>query len=205
MEPDEFALENALRGGDMSALTTLFERERERILRMVHFRMDPRLVGRIDPEDVVQDTFLEAEKRIEAFQVEDKPFFLWLRLVAQQTMVDLFRKHIGAKMRNAAREVRSPKTHAMSGFFVGHFTSPSQAAIRGEMLDMLREAFDEMDPVDREVLALRHFEELSNNEVAEILGLQKAAASNRYVRALKRLQTVMTKTTSYRESLVDHQ
>lgn len=192
MEPDELALENALRGGDLSALTTLFERERERIQRMVHFRIDPRLAARIDPEDVVQDTFVEAEKRIAAFQAEDKPFFLWLRLVAQQTMIDLFRKHIGAKMRNAAREVHSPKTHAMSGFFVGHFTSPSQAAMREEARQRIEQALDSMEEIDREVLLLRHFEELSNKETAEVLGIQENAASNRYVRALGRLKGLLT-------------
>ncbi|MCA8977339.1 MAG: sigma-70 family RNA polymerase sigma factor [Planctomycetes bacterium] len=186
------ALEAALRAGDDGALATLFERERERTVRMVHFRLDPRLVGRIDPEDVVQEAFLEAEKRLDAFRGDDKPFFVWLRLITQQTLIDLYRKHVGAKMRNAAREVHSPKSHAMSGFFVGHFTSPSGAAMREELRQQIEQALESMEEIDREVLLLRHFEELSNKQVAAVLGIQENAASNRYVRALSRLKGFLT-------------
>lgn len=192
MDPDDDALEAALRAGDDSALAGLFERERERVQRMVQFRLDPRLVGRIDSEDVVQDTFLEAGKRLDAFRGDDKPFFVWLRLIAQQTMVDLHRKHVGAKMRNAAREVHSPKSHAMSAFFVGHITSPSGAAMREELRSKIEAALESMEEIDREVLLLRHFEELSNKEAAEVLGIQENAASNRYVRALGRLKGLLS-------------
>src|SRR5688572_24036957 len=118
MERTDEALEADLRGGDDGMLATLFERLRERLARMVQFRLDPRLVGRIDAEDVLQETFLEAKKRLQAFRDDQKPFLVWIRLITQQTMVDLFRKHVGAKMRNAAREVAAPASGTLSGFFV---------------------------------------------------------------------------------------
>lgn len=190
-EPEEQRLERELRGGDAAAMGGLFELLRERLTRMVHFRLDPRLVGRIDAEDVVQEAYLEAEKRRQAFLDDDKPFFVWMRLITQQTMIDIFRKHVGAKMRAAGREVHSPQSHVMSGFFVGHFTSPSGAVMREELRQKIEAALDSMEEIDREVLLLRHFEELSNKEVAAVLGIQENAASNRYVRALARLKGLL--------------
>jgi RNA polymerase sigma-70 factor (ECF subfamily) len=188
MESTDEAFEAALRGGDDDALAPLFERHRERLQRMVHFRLDPRLVGRIDAEDVLQDTFLECKKRLQSFRDDDKPFLVWVRLITQQTMVDLHRKHVGAKMRNAGREVKAAASGTLSGFFVGHITSPSGAVMREEARQKIEQALASMDDIDREVLLLRHFEELSNKEVAVVLGIQENAASNRYVRALGRLK-----------------
>ncbi len=193
MDGSDAEFERALRDGDDTALAALFDRHSERILKMVQFRLDPRLVGRIDPEDVVQETFLEAGKRLDAFRSDDKPFFLWLRLITQQTMIDLHRKHVGAKMRDAGREVQSPQSHAISGFFVGSITSPSGAAMREELRQRIETALESMDEIDREVLLLRHFEELSNKDAATVLGIQEnAAASNRYVRALGRLKGLLS-------------
>lgn len=188
MEASDDPLERDLRAGDDSILAPLFERHRERLQRMVHFRLDPRLVGRIDAEDVLQEAYLEAGKRLGAFRGDDKPFFVWMRLITQQTMIDLHRRHLGAKMRNAGREVHAPASATMSGFFVGHFTSPSHAVMREELRQKIEQALENMDEIDREVLMLRHFEELSNKETADVLGIQENAASNRYVRALGRLK-----------------
>ena len=184
----EADLERRLRGGEDAAIGPLFESFRDRLRRMVQFRIDPRLVGRIDPEDVLQETFLEAEKRLSAYRGDDKPFVVWIRLIAQQTMVDLHRKHLGAKMRTAGREVRAPESGTLSGLFVGHITSPSHAMMREEARMKIEAALQEMDEIDREVLMLRHFEDLSNKEAALVLGIQENAASNRYVRALGRLK-----------------
>lgn len=186
---DDDQAEAALRGGDDTALGPLFERHRERLARMVHFRLDPRLIGRIDAEDVLQETFLEAGKRLQAFRDDDKPFLVWVRLITQQTMVDLHRKHLGAKMRNAGREVKAAAASGtLSAFFVAHVTSPSGAVMREELRQKVEQALASMDEIDREVLLLRHFEELSNKEAALVLGIQENAASNRYVRALGRLK-----------------
>ncbi len=188
MEPTDDALEVELRAGDDAALAPLFELHRERLHRMVHFRLDPRLVGRIDAEDVLQETFLECNKRLQAFRDDDKPFLVWVRMITQQTMVDLHRKHVGAKMRNAGREVKAAASGTLSGFFVAHVTSPSGASMREEARQKIEAALASMDDIDREVLLLRHFEELSNKEAAVVLGIQENAASNRYVRALGRLK-----------------
>jgi len=189
---DDGPLESALRGGDDGALGLLFEAHRARLTKMVTFRLDPRLVGRIDPEDVLQETFLEAEKRLQAYRGDDKPFLVWIRLITQQTMVDLFRKHLGAKMRAAGREVAAPQSGTLSGLFVGQITSPSRAMMREEIRAKIEAALQEMDEIDREVLMLRHFEDLSNKDAALVLGIQENAASNRYVRALGRLRGFLT-------------
>lgn len=189
--PSDEAREQALRGGDDAALGPLFAVHHERLQRMVHYRLDPRLVGRLDPEDVLQETFLEAEKRLQAFRDDDKPFFVWIRLITQQTMIDLHRKHLGAKMRSAGREVGPPPSGTMSAFFVGRATSPSNAVMREEARRKIEQALESMDEIDREVLLLRHFEELSNKETAAVLGIQENAASNRYVRALGRLKGLL--------------
>lgn len=188
MERSDEVLEAGLRAGDDALLASLFERYRERLARMVQFRLDPRLVGRIDAEDVLQEAYLEAGKRLQAFRDDVKPFLVWIRLITQQTMVDLHRKHLGAKMRNAGREIKAPASGTLSGFFVAHITSPSGAVMREEIRQQIEAALAAMDEIDREVLLLRHFEELSNKEAADVLGIQENAASNRYVRALGRLK-----------------
>lgn len=188
MERSDEVLEAELRAGDDALLASLFERYRERLARMVQFRLDPRLVGRIDAEDVLQESYLEAGKRLQAFRDDVKPFLVWIRLITQQTMVDLHRKHLGAKMRNAGREIKAPASGTLSGFFVAHITSPSGAVMREEIRQKIEAALAAMDEIDREVLLLRHFEELSNKEAADVLGIQENAASNRYVRALGRLK-----------------
>lgn len=191
MELDSQTLEANLRGGDDAALAALFALTRPRLLRMVQFRLDPRLVGRMDAEDVLQEAFLEANKRLAAFRADCKPIFVWLRLITQQTLVDLFRRHVGTKMRAADRELVAAGSGSLSGLFVGHLTSPSQAAQREELRGHVELALANMEPIDREVLLLRHFEELSNKEVAAELGIQENAASNRYVRALARLKDLL--------------
>lgn len=188
IDPDDAPLELALRAGDDSLMGALFQNHRDRLARMVQFRLDPRLVGRIDAEDVLQETFLEAEKRLGAYRADDKPFLVWIRLIAQQTMIDLHRKHLGAKMRAAGKEVAAPQSGTLSGLFVGHITSPSNAMMREEVRVKIEGALQEMDEIDREVLMLRHFEDMSNKDAALVLGIQENAASNRYVRALGRLK-----------------
>jgi len=180
------------------ALADLFSEYNERLTNMVKFRLDRRLYGRVDPADVVQEAYLDAAQRLAPYLADPEvPFHIWLRQIASQTLINVHRRHLGTKKRNAGNEIniKPQGFHASSisiaAQFVGHLTSPSQAAIKAETLGQLEAALEEMDEMDREVLVLRHFEELSNQETAEILGLQKSAASNRYVRALKRLRTVL--------------
>lgn len=188
-----------LRHDDGEALGELFELHRERLWRMLYVRLDSRLTSRLSPEDVLQETFLDVARRIGEYLADTGvPFYVWLRFLTLQRMQMMQRAHLGAQMRDVREEVSlAPSgtfasSESMAGQLVSHMTSPSQAAIRHELRERLRAALDEMDPLDREVLALRHFEELGNNEVAEILGIGKDAASKRHVRALKRLRDILT-------------
>jgi RNA polymerase sigma-70 factor (ECF subfamily) len=115
----------------------------------------------------------------------------WLRLIAQQTLIDLHRRHLGARMRSALQERVLAQSQSLSGFLAGKLTTPSQAMMREERRQQLQQALDSMDEIDREVLVLRHFEELNNKEVAELLAISENAASNRYVRALGRLKGML--------------
>jgi RNA polymerase sigma-70 factor (ECF subfamily) len=186
-----------LRAGDQVALAELFARHRDRLRRMVELRLDQRLAGRVSASDVLQEAYIDALKRVEHyFAKPDQPFFGWLRLIVGQRLADLHREHRAAK-RNATREVPmfrgapGADSGCLAAYLLGEGTSPSGAAHRNEVLTRLEEALDQMDPIDREVLALRHFEELSNAETAAALGIEPAAASKRYVRALARLKVIL--------------
>jgi RNA polymerase sigma-70 factor (ECF subfamily) len=191
-------IEQAVRG-DQRALGELLGRHRDRLRRMVALRLDWRLRGRVDPSDVLQEACLDATRRLpEYHQNPTMPFFLWLRFLAGQRLVDEHRKHLGAAARDAGREISLyrgalPETSsaALAAHLLGRLTTPSQAAIRAERKIRLQGALNSMDPIDREILALRHFEELSNTETAAVLGLDKSAASKRYARALIRLKEIL--------------
>ncbi len=187
--------------GDEKALAELFARHRERLRRMVQLRLDRRLVGRIDSSDVLQDTYIEVQTRF-ADYVRDRagalPFFLWLRLLTGQKLAELYRRHLGAQMRDVAMEVslhRGRMPHASSASLaaqlLGKLTSACRAAIRAEHRLIVQEALERMDPIDREILVLRHFEHLTNSEVVVVLSLSKTAASQRYIRALTRLREIL--------------
>jgi RNA polymerase sigma-70 factor (ECF subfamily) len=196
-----------LKRGDREALAALFAEHHERLWRTVNFRMDRRLVGRIDADDVLQEGYLAAAQRLEHYRGDCSASpFVWLRMIVMQTLTDIHRYHLGAQRRDAGREVvfsgdRYPQTTSVSlaAQLLGHLTSPSQAAARAETLAQVEQAIAAMDPLDQEVLALRHFEELSNSEVAEVLGIQQKAASIRYVRALKRLRIVLSQVPGFFE------
>jgi len=184
-----------LRGGDQAALGELFAEHRDRLRRMVELRIDHRLKGRVAPSDVLQEAYIDALKRVpHYFAKPDQSFFGWLRLVVGQRLADVHREHLGAAKRDAGREVGlapAADSGCLAGFLAGHLTSPSGAAQRAEAVLGVERALDQLDPTDREILALRHFEELSNGETAEALGIQPAAASKRYVRALARLKQLI--------------
>lgn len=187
----------SLRNGDPRALEAVFALYRDRLRRMVDFRLDARLRGRVATSDVLQEAYIDALKRLPHYQAApDVPFFIWLRTVTVQRLIDVHRQHLGAKARDAGREVPlggggiDASSDRMAEL-MGDLTSPSQAALRGESIIRVRDALDCLESVDREVLALRHFEELSNREVAALLGIRPAAASKRYVRAIERLREAL--------------
>jgi RNA polymerase sigma-70 factor (ECF subfamily) len=185
--------------GDQQAWVLLVERHRDRLRRMVALRLDRRLQGRVAPSDVLQEACLDASRRLADYAREPvMPFFLWLRTLVGQKLLDQHRRHLGAAARDAGREVSlyrgaMPETTsaALAAQLLGRLTSPSQAAIRAERKIRLQEALNSLEPFDREILALRHFEELSNSEAALVLGLDKSAASKRYARALVRLKNIL--------------
>jgi RNA polymerase sigma-70 factor (ECF subfamily) len=180
-------------------LAELFERHRGRLEQLVRLRLDRRLQGRLDPDDVLQEAFLDVARRFPEYAADPAlPFYLWLRFLTGQKLVDLHRQHLGAKMRNAALEVSiyrgafpRASSASLAELLLGRLTSASRAAIRAETQRRVQDALDAMDPIDREVLVLRHFEMLSNEETAQVLGLKLSAASNRHVRALARLKAIL--------------
>jgi RNA polymerase sigma-70 factor (ECF subfamily) len=191
-------IEQAARG-DQQALSKLLGRHRQRLRRMVALRLDRRLQGRVDPSDVIQEAYLDVARRLPEYQRNaTMPFFLWLRFLTGQRLQQEHRKHLGAEARDAGREISLycgalPETSsaALAAHLLGRLTTPSQAAIRAERKIRLQEALNSLDPIDREILALRHFEDLSNGEAAAVLGLDKSAASKRYARALNRITDVL--------------
>lgn len=191
----------AAAGGDAASLGELLNRDRDRLRRMVALRLDWRLAGRVDPSDVIQDAQLEAARRLPEYTAAPKiPFFLWLRLITGQRIAQLHRHHLGVRGRNAAREVVLPAASipeassvALAAQLLGRLTDPPDAAAREEVKARLREALDALDPTDREVLALRHFEHLSNAEAAAELGLAPEATKKRHLRAIRRLSGVLAR------------
>jgi RNA polymerase sigma-70 factor (ECF subfamily) len=213
MDQDSSTEEPLLRraaDGDQESWAALLNRHRERLRRMVAFRLDHRLAGRLDPSDVVQETFLEAWQQLAKYLRRGQelgaslatpaiPFFLWLRGIAGNKLRELHRRHLGTHMRDAGREVSLyrgtlPETTsaALAAQLLGHVTRPSEAAVRAEIKIRLQEALNSMDLLDREVLALRHFEQLSPAETAQVLGIKEKAAGMRYVRALRRLKEILS-------------
>jgi RNA polymerase sigma-70 factor (ECF subfamily) len=196
-ETEDFLLRAAR--GDQEALAALWERHRKRLRQMVRLRLDRRLQGRVDPSDVLQEAFIDMAERLPEY-VKDRSFttYLWLRLVTGQRMMQIHRRHLGTAMRDAGREVSlyrgalpQASSVSLAAQLLGRFTSASRAAIRAERQLQLQAVLNGMDPMDREILALRHFEELSNGEAAEVLGVAKTAANNRYIRALGRLRDLL--------------
>jgi RNA polymerase sigma-70 factor (ECF subfamily) len=186
--------------GDQAVWGDLLERHRPRLRRMVELRLDPRLQGRLDASDVIQEAYLTASAQLADYLKKPTvPFFLWLRLVTGQKLVELHRHHLRTKARNASRQVSlhrgawpAASSANLASKLIGREPSPSQAAREAEQRSWLQDALDRMEPLDREVVALRHFEQLTNAETAQALGLEVSAASKRYVRALQRLKEILS-------------
>jgi RNA polymerase sigma-70 factor (ECF subfamily) len=185
--------------GEEEALAELFSCYRGRLRQMIRLRLDRRLQGRVDPSDVLQDAYIDvAEKLPEYTGKAEIPFFVWLRMVVGERLLRVHRHHLGAAMRDATREISlhrgafpEASSASLAAQLLGQISSASREALRAEMKLILQDVLNAMDPIDREVIALRHFEELRNDEIAAALGLTKAAASKRYVRAMLRLKAAV--------------
>ena len=188
-----------LRAGDRRALAELFAAHRDRLRRMVELRMDHRLRARLDASDVLQEAYIDVARNLEAYLADPSlPPLLWLRLHVGRRLTTLHRQHLGTRMRDAALEISlyrdalpEASSAALASMLLGRQTSPTQAAQRAERLLRVQEALNSLDPIDREVLALRHFEQLGRAEAAQVLGISQEAGAKRYFRALKRLKDVL--------------
>ena len=184
--------------GDQEAWGMLLDQHRGRLRAMVAIRLDTRLQGRLDPSDVLQEAYLSASLQLAEYAKNPAiPFYLWLRLVTGQKLALLHRHHLGVKQRDARREISlwgavpDASSAALAARLLGHEPRPSEVAIRAERALRLEEALGSLQPLDREILALRHFELLNNGEAAQVLGLSESAASKRYVRALVKLKDIL--------------
>lgn len=197
--PDSAAalLERA-RLGDERALSELFHQHEPRLLRMVELRLDPALRARMDPSDVLQDVWVEAARRFgEWCQQDALALHVWLRLLTSQALAQAQRRHLGAHMRDALREARAREgraglcTRSTADALVASATSPTQAVQREELRQRVLAALEELDEIDREIVALRHLEGLSNEEAAAELAIEPKTASKRFMRALARLRPAL--------------
>jgi RNA polymerase sigma-70 factor (ECF subfamily) len=192
-------LVDTARRGDEQALAVLFERYRARLTKLILVRMDARVQARIDVSDVLQDAFVEAARKLPEYGKEAKiPFFLWLRMIAGERLIQLHRMHLGAAKRDAQRQVSlhgglMPEASSMflASQLAGQFTSADRNLIRAEIQQKLQDALDRMDPGDREVIAMRHFEELTTDEIAIVLQLTRSGVLKRYTRAIRRLRAAI--------------
>lgn len=197
--PEVDALIGRALGGDEAAFAELFERFRPRLRRMIETRLDRRLRGRVDVSDVLQDAYLRLSDRLESYRaLTPLPFFVWLRFVAGECLQGVHRHHLGAARRDAAVEVSlyqgpMPLTDSFSlaAQLIGKQTTASQKLMRAEAQIQLQEAINALEPIDREILVLRHFEGLSNAETSQTLGITESAASSRFYRALRRLKEML--------------
>jgi RNA polymerase sigma-70 factor (ECF subfamily) len=198
--PEQNEILAALESEGEEALARFFEIAQPRLKRIVNFRLDYRLGGRVSESDVIQETYVRAAKRIDGYlKKDDMPFFVWLRLEVSQKLHEIHRLHFGAEKRDVRKEMKlgannndSGKTSmALAAHIVAQMSSPSRLVEKAEQIAFLEKTLNEMNEMDREVIALRHFEELSNIETAEILDIDPSAASKRYLRALKRLREIM--------------
>jgi RNA polymerase sigma-70 factor (ECF subfamily) len=204
---DTQQLLDAAQAGDAAARERLWTRHRGALHKLVALRLDRGIQGRVDVSDVVQDALVEADRRLEDYlrQGSSMPFHLWLRQIARDRMIDAHRRHRGAERRSIDREQAPPSPSLFadrSAFDLaaqlrdGRELTPAAALLQRELESRFREALEKVDPMDREILELRHIEQLSNRDTALALGLSEPAAGMRYLRALRRLRALLDETPS---------
>jgi RNA polymerase sigma-70 factor (ECF subfamily) len=195
------------RQGDEAAVNQLLDRHRQALRRLVELRMDPALKRRVDASDIVQDVLVEANRRLNEYlagatgsagEASVMPFHLWLRHMAKDRLIDAHRRHRLAQRRSLDREQPlvaagsvDQSTVELAGQLCDPELTPAAAATWQETLRRFQAAVEQLDDTDREVILMRHFEKLSNQEVAQALGISGPAASMRYLRALRRLRAML--------------
>ena len=187
-------LVEAAKLGDENALAMLFSQYKSQLRRMIAFRMDQKLKGRVDPSDVLQEAFLDLAKKLPEFGGKKMPFFVWLRLVTKERMLAIHREHMGTKKRDVRREFVQANHYgnatsiSLAAHFLAQYTSVAGRAIRAEQKVRLEALLEQMTDSDREIIALRIFEGLTNGETSQVLGLTKQTASKRFLAAISRLR-----------------
>ncbi|MCI0464466.1 MAG: sigma-70 family RNA polymerase sigma factor [Gemmataceae bacterium] len=197
--PETQLLLDQARAGDSAAVERLLADHREPVRRMIGLRLDPAIAARLDASDVVQEVLLEASRRLDDYLRDPvMAFHLWLRHLARDHIIDAHRRHRLAQRRGVDRErplvpaaFADRSSLELAGQLLDQELTPASAAIQQEMQRRLHTAIASLDDDDREVILMRHFEQLSNQEVAAVLGLTEAAASMRHLRALRRLKTAL--------------
>ncbi len=196
-QESEQLLERA-RGGDPTAVDAMFRLHRARLRRMVELRLNRKLRGRVDPSDVVQDGLVEAARLLPEYVLAPKiPVFLWMRTLVQQQLLEIHRFHLGTAKRDARLEVvlgpgdLSVSSNSLAAIAIEDATSVSKIVAGQEQIAAIEALIDSLPSLDREILALRHFEQLSNGEAARILEIDETTSSKRFLRALKRLRQKM--------------
>lgn len=188
-----------VQGGDSEAVNRLMDRHRDALRRMVQMRLDQRVQRRVDVSDVVQDVLVEANRRLQDYvQTPQMPFHLWLRHIAMDRIIDAHRRHRGSAKRSVDRERpmvaagnEDHSTMELVAQLHDPALTPAAAATQREMSKVVEQAISEMDEQDAEIVIMRHYEQLSNQEVAQALGLTEPAASMRYLRAMRRLKQLL--------------
>ena len=200
--PEQTVTQNLLanaRQGDRAAVNRLLERHRISLKKLIQLRLDRKIARRVDASDVVQDVLMEANTRLQDYLADPRmPFHLWLRQLAQDRMIDVYRRHRGAQRRSLDREqsITAPQFSDQSGLdlmgqLADHELTPAAASIRKELEARFVLALDQLEDEDREIVLMRHFEQLGNSEVADALGLSAAAAGMRHLRALRKLRAIL--------------
>ena len=195
-DPDTAGLIDRVRQGSESAAGKLLDRHRGRLRQMVAVRMDDRLAARVDPSDVVQETLMVASRRLAQY-VGEQPiaFYPWLRQIAWNCLVDLHRRHILAGRRAVDRDRHLGISETSAAQLVDHLltseTGPLGSLLKEELRTRVRAVLGQLSEQDRELLLLRHLEQLTMGECAEVMGISETAATQRQLRALQRLRRLL--------------
>jgi RNA polymerase sigma-70 factor (ECF subfamily) len=197
-EPTQELLAGA-KQGDADAVNSLMDRHRDSLRRMVQMRLDHKVQRRVDVSDVVQDVLVEANRRLQDYIANPiMPFHLWLRQIAQDRIIDAHRRHRGSAKRSVDREqpllVAGADDHStlqLVAQLCDPQMTPAAAATQAEMVRAVERAITQLPDQDCEIIIMRHFEQLSNQEIAQALELTEPAASMRYLRAIKRLKVML--------------
>ncbi|HEV3202751.1 MAG TPA: sigma-70 family RNA polymerase sigma factor [Gemmataceae bacterium] len=188
-----------VQNGEANAVDQLLAHHREPMRRMIDMRVDPAIAPRVDASDIIQEVLLEASCRLQDYLKDPAmPFHLWLRHIAQDHIIDAHRRHRQAQRRSVDREqsLKAAWSDRSSVELIGNLIdrelTPATAAMKQEMEKRFQAVLADLEDDDREIILMRHFEKLSNQEVATALGLTEAAASMRYLRAVRRLRALFT-------------